>query len=70
MLILNSLSSSVIPYKYKKNKRLKLLSPLLMLLISPVLLVQVYRSWKLSGTMIQQGPKIEMPKKRHETAAH
>ena len=70
MLILNSLSSSVIPYKYKKNKRLKLLSPLLMLLISPVLLVQVFRSWRMSGAMIHQGPKIEMPIKRHETAAH
>ena len=70
MLILNSLSSSVIPYKYKKNKKLKLLSPLLMLFISPLLLVQVYRSWKLSGNMIKEGPKVELLKKHNEIAAH
>lgn len=70
ILILNSLSSSVIPYKYKKNKKLKLLSPLLMLFISPLLLVQVYRSWKLSGNMIKEGAKVEYLKKRNETAAY
>jgi glycosyltransferase involved in cell wall biosynthesis len=62
MLILNSLSSSVIPYKYKKNRRLKMLSPVFMLFISPVLLIQVLRSWKMAGIMIEQGPRIEMPK--------
>ncbi len=62
MLILNSLSSSVIPYKYKKNKRLKMLSPIFMLFISPVLLIQVMRSWKMAGIMIEQGPRIEIPK--------
>ena len=70
MLILNSLSSSVIPYKYKKDRRLKMLSPIFLLLLLPILSVQVLRSWKLSGNMLRQGPRIEMPKPRHEAAAH
>jgi len=70
MLILNSLSSSVIPYKYKKDRRLKMLSPLFMLFLLPILSIQVYRSWKLSGIMLRQGPKIEMPKPKHEAVAH
>ena len=70
MLILNSLSSSVIPYKYKKSKRLKMLSPLFLLFLLPVLSIQVYRSWKLSGMKINQGPKIEMLKPKHEAVAH
>lgn len=70
MLILNSLSSSVIPYKYKKDRRLKMLSPLFMLFLLPILSIQVFRSWKLSGIMLQQGPNIEMPKPKHEAVAH
>ncbi len=70
MLILNSLSSSVIPYKYKKDRRLKMLSPIFLLLLLPILSIQVFRSWKLSGIMLRQGPKIEMPKPKHEAAAH
>lgn len=70
MLILNSLSSSIIPYKHKKNKRLKLLSPLMMLILSPVLMIQVIRSWSMAGKMINLGPKIEFPKQIHEAVAH
>lgn len=62
MLILNSLSSSVVPYKYKKNRKLKMISPIFMLMISPVLIVQVIRSWRMAGVMMEQGPRIEMPK--------
>ncbi len=70
MLILNSLSSSVIPYKYKKDRRLKMLSPIFLLLLLPMLSIQVVRSWKLSGIKLRQGPKIEMPKTKHEAVAH
>ena len=70
MLILNSLSSSVIPYKYKKNKYLKMLSPLMMMLLSPILVIQVIRSWRMAGVMIERGPKIELPKPIHEAVAH
>lgn len=70
ILILNSLSSSVIPYKYKKDRKLKMLSPFFLLMLLPILIVQVMRSWKLSGIMLQQGPNIEMPKPTHEVAAH
>jgi hypothetical protein len=70
MLILNSLSSSVIPYKYKKNKKLKMLSPVLLLLLLPILIIQVIRSWNLSGIKLSQGPKIEKLKPKHEVVAH
>jgi hypothetical protein len=70
MLILNSLSSSVVPYKYKKNKRLKMLSPIFLLVLLPILSIQVFRSWKLSGMKLSQGPMIESPKPKHEAVAH
>jgi hypothetical protein len=47
-----------------------MLSPLFMLFLLPILSIQVYRSWKLSGIMLRQGPKIEMPKPKHEAVAH
>jgi hypothetical protein len=68
-MIMNSLASSVIPYKYKKNRTLKMISPLIMILLSPLLLVQVLRSWHLSGKKLQQGPIIRMPKQDHEIIA-
>lgn len=57
-MILNSISASVIPYRYKNNRKLKMLSPLIMIVLSPVLLVQVLRSWSLSGRKLQQGAMI------------
>jgi glycosyltransferase involved in cell wall biosynthesis len=66
IMIMNSLASSVIPYKYKKNRTLKMISPMIMIILSPLLLVQVLRSWHLSGKKLQQGPIIRMPKKDHE----
>jgi glycosyltransferase involved in cell wall biosynthesis len=66
IMIMNSLASSVIPYKYKKNRMLKMISPMIMIILSPLLLVQVFRSWYLSGKKLEQGPIIRMPKKDHE----
>jgi hypothetical protein len=60
-MILNSLPSSTLPYRYKGDRRMKRLAPLLTLLLSPVLAVQVWRSWRLSGRMIAKGPAIEFP---------
>lgn len=57
-MILNSLSASVIPYRYKGNRTLKMLSPMIMLLLSPLLSVQVMRSWKLSTQKLRKGPMI------------
>lgn len=69
LMIMNSLASSVIPYKYKKNRTLKMISPLIMTILSPLLVVQVLRSWHLSGKKLQQGPIIRMPKQDHEIIA-
>jgi glycosyltransferase involved in cell wall biosynthesis len=60
-LLLNSLPSSVIPYKHKGSRKAKWLAPLLMPIVGPVLVMQAVVSWKLSGRMIEEGPRIDFP---------
>lgn len=67
-LLMLSLPSSVIPYKYKGRGKLKWLTPLLMPFLGPVLAVQSAVSWRLSGKMLKEGPKIEFPAKRTSEA--
>jgi hypothetical protein len=57
--VLNSIVSSVVPYRYKNNTLLKLMSPLLFVPLTPVILLQVIRSWGLSSQKIAMGPLVE-----------
>jgi glycosyltransferase involved in cell wall biosynthesis len=50
---------SLVPYKYKSNRVLTLLGLFAMLLLSPVILTQVYKSWRIANRMLKQGSKIE-----------
>lgn len=58
-LLLTSVPFSMLPYKYKSNKRMKLLSPFIFLALSPFVALQVAKSWRISGRMIDNGDKIE-----------
>lgn len=55
-----SLPVSLIPYKYKKNIALTVLSFSLIMVLFPFYLYQVITSWRISSTMLTEKSKIEM----------
>ncbi|MBI9061381.1 MAG: glycosyltransferase family 2 protein [Marinilabiliaceae bacterium] len=57
-LLLN-IPLSVIPYKYKNEKYLRILGLFLFILLLPLIIIQVIQSWIKSGEMIKNGPLIE-----------
>ena len=50
---------SIMPYRFKRNKKLMLLGSLISVIIFPVILLQVLRSWKLASIKLKQGSLIE-----------
>jgi glycosyltransferase involved in cell wall biosynthesis len=56
--ILNNVPPSLIPYKYKKNKSIYLLGAIVTLFISPLIVYSVYKSWRISTKMLNEGDKI------------
>ena len=50
---------SILPYQFKKNKPMLVLGVLLSILLVPVVLVQVFRSWRLAGKKLEEGALIE-----------
>ena len=60
--ILRTVPLSVIPYKYKGNKPMLLLGSAIAVLLLPLLLYQVIKSWRLSSRKLAEGPKIEFLK--------
>jgi glycosyltransferase involved in cell wall biosynthesis len=57
--LLKTLPSSIIPYKFKKNKKILIFGVLISILLLPILLLQVFRSWRLASIKIKQGALIE-----------
>lgn len=57
--IISSVVPSIIPYKYKKSKLLKVLSFAVLPIIAPFVLFQVYKSWKLATIKLNEGSKID-----------
>jgi glycosyltransferase involved in cell wall biosynthesis len=53
--LLNSISQSLVPYKFKKNKILKLFSFAIVPFLLPLILIQVYKSWKMSSKKLREG---------------
>jgi glycosyltransferase involved in cell wall biosynthesis len=58
-ILLLAVPRSVIPYKYRKDKVKLVLGTAGAFLLFPVILFQVYRSWRIAGGMLKQGSKIE-----------
>ena len=56
--LLKSVPPSVIPYQFKKNKPMLILGICISLVFLPIILWQVFRSWKLASQKIKQGPLI------------
>ena len=57
--LLVKIPMSIIPFRYKKNSNLYWLGGISAILILPLVCLQVFRSWKKSSAMLQQGPKID-----------
>jgi glycosyltransferase involved in cell wall biosynthesis len=60
-LVMNSLPSSTLPYRYKGKRNMRWMAFLLTAVLSPILAVQVFRSWRIAGRMLDEGPIIEYP---------
>ncbi|WP_418637755.1 glycosyltransferase family 2 protein [Winogradskyella sp.] len=59
LMVIPSVTPSLIPYQFKRNKILKLLSLLLLPLLLPLLIFQVTKSWHLASKKLKQGAMIE-----------
>ena len=59
LALLRTIPMSIMPYKFKKNKMMVMIGVFISLLILPLVVVQVLRSWKLSSKKIKQGPLIK-----------
>lgn len=57
--VLNSIVSSVVPYRYKNNTLMKLIAPVLFLPLTPVILLQVAKSWRISTGKLESGPLVD-----------
>jgi glycosyltransferase involved in cell wall biosynthesis len=56
--LIQNIPFSFIPYKFKKNKYLKLAFLIVLPLLFPLMLIVVLKSWKISSKMLIQGDKI------------
>ena len=59
LALLKTIPASVLPYKLKRNKILSILGAFLAILIAPILIYQILKSWNLATRKLKIGPKIE-----------
>ena len=50
---------SIIPYKFKGNKKMMIIGALLSIFILPIIVFQVCKSWKLASVKLKQGAIID-----------
>lgn len=60
LVLLKTIPLSIMPYRFKRNKKMILIGVFLLPFIFPILLIQVIRSWSLSNKKIRQGNLIEI----------
>ena len=59
LAILKMVPPSLVPYKYKKHKNLMLFTYISIIIIWPIILVQILKSWKLATVKLKKGALIE-----------
>lgn len=59
LAILKTVPSSIIPYRYKKNKKMLLLGAIISLFLFPFVILQVMISWRLATRKLKQGAMVE-----------
>ncbi|WP_246126013.1 glycosyltransferase family 2 protein [Bizionia myxarmorum] len=56
--LLRTIPTSILPYQFKTNRVLLVVGALLSLLLLPVILIQVFSSWRLASRKLREGDKI------------
>jgi glycosyltransferase involved in cell wall biosynthesis len=59
LMLLFSIPDSIVPYRFKANKSLKVIARVILLLLWPVVVSQVIISWQKAGIKLNEGAKIE-----------
>ncbi|WP_370392202.1 glycosyltransferase family 2 protein [uncultured Winogradskyella sp.] len=57
--LLRTIPFSVMPYKFKGNKGLKIVGAFFSIFIFPLIMFQVLKSWRLSTVKLNEGPKVD-----------
>jgi glycosyltransferase involved in cell wall biosynthesis len=57
--LLKAVPPSIIPYKFKRNKKMMILGIMLSVVVAPIILLQVLRSWHIASIKLKDGSKIE-----------
>lgn len=58
LAVIKSVPPSIIPYRFKKNKKMMLLGAFISLILFPLVVIQVLISWKLAERKLIQGARI------------
>lgn len=58
LAILRTVPQSIIPYRYKKNKKMLVLGLLISLFLFPFVVLQVFISWRLASQKLREGAMI------------
>lgn len=59
LAILKTAPQSIIPYRYKKNKKMLILGVLISLILFPFVFLQVLISWRLATKKLKEGAMVE-----------
>jgi len=59
LAILKTVPQSIIPYRYKKNKKMLVLGLLISLFLFPLVVLQVFISWRLASKKLREGAMID-----------
>lgn len=57
--LLKTVPISILPYQFKKNKPMLLLGAGLSIMLLPLVMIQVLRSWRLASVKLKEGPRID-----------
>jgi hypothetical protein len=58
--LLISVPSSIMPYRFKRNRKLMLLGSILFIVLFPIFFIPIIKSWGQSNTMLIEKSKIEL----------
>ena len=56
--LLKTVPPSVMPYRFKKNRKILILGIFITLLLLPIVGIQVILSWRLASKKLKEGPLI------------
>ncbi|MCF6308047.1 MAG: glycosyltransferase family 2 protein [Flavobacteriaceae bacterium] len=59
LALLKTIPASIMPYRFKRNKKLKIVGAFVSIVIFPLIMIQVFISWKKASDKLKQGALIE-----------